>query len=75
MATVRIWRSGERKRATSVSSRGDGRFRVRLPPGTYTVEATAQRASPLPRPPSPLQVQVGRGRFTAITITYDTGIR
>jgi hypothetical protein len=75
IATVRVWRAGQKTRAESVRSRSDGHFRVDLSPGTYTVEATPQGASALPRPPLPLRVQVSRGRFTPITLTYDTGIR
>jgi hypothetical protein len=43
--------------------------------GTYIVQALPEQGSPLPRPPAPERVQVHPGRFTDITITYDTGIR
>ena len=75
VATVRISRSGARARADSVRSGSDGHFSVELSPGAYTVEGTPQPAGPFPRPPRPLQVRVSRGRFTTITLTYDTGIR
>lgn len=75
VATLRIWRSGERTHEQSVRSRSDGRFRVKLPPGTYTVEGASLGASPFPRPPPPTQVHVRPGGFTSITLTYDTGIR
>ncbi|MHB8491118.1 MAG: hypothetical protein ACYDA6_02740 [Solirubrobacteraceae bacterium] len=75
VATLRIRRVGSRAKTTRVRSQSDGRFRVSLPPGTYTVQALPQAGSPLPRPPSPRSVQVRQGHFTAVTITYDTGIR
>jgi hypothetical protein len=75
IATVRVWPSGERARAESVRSSSYGHFSIGLSPGEYTVEGAPQAASPLPRPPRPLQVQVRRARFTTITLTYDTGIR
>jgi hypothetical protein len=39
------------------------------------VHALPQAGSPFPRPPAALTVTVHAGRFTQITITYDTGIR
>jgi hypothetical protein len=53
----------------------DGRFRVDLPPGTYVVQALRREHSPLPRPPARFDVQVRAGRFSHVTVTYDTGIR
>lgn len=74
-ASLRIRRSGSNAPATSVHSAADGRFRVRLAPGSYVVQALPKAGSPFPRPPGPLDVKVKAGRFTHITITYDTGIR
>lgn len=75
VATLRIRRLGSRTAARSVRSASDGRVRVRLAPGAYTVQALPRAGSPFPRPPSPSRVQIRPGRFTVITITYDTGIR
>jgi hypothetical protein len=61
--------------ARSVRSASDGRFHIRLPAGTYTVRALRLGGRVFPRPPAPLRVRVHPGRFTAITISYDTGIR
>jgi len=58
-----------------VHSGTEGRFRVRLTPGTYVVQPLRQGGSPFPRPPGPSTVRVRTGHFTNITITYDTGIR
>ena len=74
-ATLHIRRARSQALYASVRSSADGRFRVRLPPGTYVVGALAYGGSPLPRPPAARRVQVHPGRYTHITITYDTGIR
>ena len=75
VATLRIGPLGNPAAARRVSSRRDGRFRVILPPGTYTVQALPRTGSSFPRPPLPRRVRIRSGHFTAITITYDTGIR
>jgi hypothetical protein len=58
-----------------VGSGTDGRFQIRLDPATYVVRALRQNGSPYPRPPAPFRVRVLIGRFTHITLSYDTGIR
>jgi hypothetical protein len=73
-ATMRVHPRGGRT-AVLVHSGADGRFRVRLAPGTYVVQPLRQGSSPFPRPPAPSTVRVRRGRFTYVTIMYDTGIR
>jgi hypothetical protein len=73
-ATLRIHARG-RRTGVLVHSGTDGRFRVRLAPGTYVVQPLPQGRSPLPRPPAPSTARVRAGQFTNITITYDTGIR
>ena len=50
----------------------EGRFRVELPPGTYTL--VPQAPGKLPRA-GELTIQVTRDQFTPVTITYDSGIR
>jgi hypothetical protein len=74
-ARLRIQRAGGHTRAKTVQAGSDGRFRVSLLPGTYTVRALRLGDSLLPRPPGPVRVQVRTGRFTTITVTYDSGIR
>jgi hypothetical protein len=75
VATLLITPVGGSGSTKGVDSAGDGRFRVGLRAGTYTVTALSEGRSPLPRPPSPRRVDVRAGRFTTVTITYDTGIR
>ena len=74
-ATLRIRRVGSHGPSTSVHSAADGRFRVRLGPGTYIVQALAPAGVALPRPPPASRVQVHAGRYTFVRIAYDTGIR
>src|SRR5919109_2882572 len=69
-ATLRIRHVRHRRPVITVHSGADGRFRVRLVPGEYEVQALAQPGSPYPRPPRPFDVRVRAGRFTRVTITY-----
>ncbi|MCP9485468.1 MAG: carboxypeptidase-like regulatory domain-containing protein [Gaiellaceae bacterium MAG52_C11] len=50
----------------------DGRFRVSLAPGRYTVATTA---SGFGRSASPVFVLVRSGRYARVTLRIDTGIR
>lgn len=74
-ATLRIRRAGTSGHAMTVRTASNGRFRVALAPGTYVISGQAHSGSPLPRPPGPFHVSVRTGRYTAVTITYDSGIR
>jgi len=73
--TIRISAVGRRAPVEVVHSGSDGRFRVRLPAGSYEVSPQRRAGSPYPRPPAPFRVRVSRGRFTYSTVYYDTGIR
>lgn len=53
------------------SSGPDGRFRVSVGPGDYTLSATASGAMSC----DPQDVTVEGGRFTEVTVQCDTGIR
>ncbi len=56
-----------------ISSGGDGKFQVDLPPGEYVVTpATGQDTYPIAQPVS---VTVGPGAYADVEINYDTGIR
>ncbi len=56
----------------SARSDGEGRFRVDLPPGDYTVEPILRGVFPSG---APTEVTVRPGRYTAVTIRLDSGIR
>jgi hypothetical protein len=74
-ARVRITRSRPHSRSLVVKSGSNGRFKVALAPGTYVVQGLKRGNAFYPRPPSAQRVTVTRGHYTAVTITYDTGIR
>ncbi|MFI5977685.1 hypothetical protein [Streptomyces sp. NPDC051452] len=52
----------------------DGHFRLSLPPGTYTVRPANLTGAVAPIA-QPVTVTVSDGRFTAIVIHFDSGIR
>ena len=74
-ASMRIRPAGKRSPVETVRSAANGRFSVRLAPGLYALRPLARPGSPFPRPPEPSKVRVRAGRYTHVTITYDTGIR
>lgn len=70
-AQIVVFRSRDRHRVTSFRSGAEGRFRIDLAPGRYMLAA----AKPgLPRL-TPVYATVHAGRFTNLTLVFDTGIR
>jgi len=59
---------------TRFHSGADGRFKVDLAPGTYTLVGLTVGSSFLPRP-IPTSIIVTQGAYTAVTVQYDSGIR
>ncbi len=59
-------------RLARVRSGADGRFRLGLEPGLYTLHP--EPGDPLPRT-ADQQVRVAGGAWVSVTVTYDTGIR
>lgn len=59
---------------TRVESDAEGRFRVTLAPGTYTLHPQTDPKSIYPRS-GDQSVTVVAGQFTPVTIYFDTGIR
>ncbi|TFG65295.1 MAG: hypothetical protein E4H28_04375 [Gemmatimonadales bacterium] len=55
-----------------VQSGEDGRFRVGLPSGAYILDP--ESGTPFPTA-SEMEVDVGDGVFTDVTVNFDTGIR
>jgi hypothetical protein len=74
-ARVRITRQGPRSHTLIVETDSKGHFRVRLAPGIYVVQGLPRSGSSFPRPPASQRVTVSRGHYTAVTLSYDTGIR
>lgn len=71
-ARVIVTRGGDT--VATLQTTGDGRGRIPLAPGTYTVSGEAS-TRPFPRPSAPQQVTVSDGRFVAVQFLFDTGIR
>ncbi len=64
---------GESAVVTRVTSGGDGRFSVDLPPGEYVLTPeTGPDSYPIAQPQS---VVVVAGQYNEVQINYDTGIR
>jgi hypothetical protein len=51
----------------------EGRFRIPLDPGTYVLDVEVPGGGPPTSTPQPVRVE--DGRFTAVTLQVDTGIR
>jgi hypothetical protein len=57
----------------AVDTGADGRFRIALSPGVYTIKATAMPAG-ITRPAT-TTVTVVAGRYASLTLELDSGIR
>jgi hypothetical protein len=64
---------GSGREVTRFTTGGDGRFRVSLAPGRYTL--VQPPSPPMPRLLEPVPVTVTAGRYTSIQLDFDTGIR
>ena len=73
VAATIVVRDASGKEVASVRSGSNGTFEIRLAPGTYVLNGI--RSVGLHRVAKPTTVTVLQGRFTAVTITFDTGIR
>jgi hypothetical protein len=71
-ATV-VVKEGTGREVARFTSGNDGSYRVPMAPGTYTLSQPAgtQRLPEL----KPVPVTVVAGRYTALDLTFDTGIR
>ena len=72
-ATIVIKDSDGAERARA-NSGDDGRFRVALPPGAYTLAPQSPDGAQLPYA-SEQPVEVLASEYTSVTIAYDSGIR
>ena len=73
-AATLLIRDSQGRELCSVASGEDGRFQVALPPGSYEMVPLAGGGSGLPFAAAQW-VTVAFGQYTAVTITYDSGIR
>jgi hypothetical protein len=73
-AGIRIVNSDTGKAVRTVHSGSDGRFRVALSPGDYTLEPVSQGEGGLPYG-KPVDVTVRPNEYVHVTVAFDSGIR
>jgi hypothetical protein len=71
--TLVVVTAGERREVARLKTGSDGRFRVSLPPGQYIVKPQTEGRR-WPRG-GEQEVTVTSGKFSQVTITFDSGIR
>jgi hypothetical protein len=74
LAATIVVRDGNGAEVTRFHSGADGRFKVNLAPGSYTLLGLTVGSSFLPRP-IPTSVTVTQGTCASVTVQYDSGIR
>jgi hypothetical protein len=74
LAATVVVRDGTGAEVARFHSGADGRFKVDLGPGTYTLVGLTIGSSGLPRP-IPTSATVTQGTYTSVNIEYDSGIR
>lgn len=72
-ATLEIHEQASDKLVTTVSSGADGRFEVRLAPGTYRIVPQVAEVLPIAAPVD--DIVVAAGQFTEVQVDFDSGIR
>jgi hypothetical protein len=65
---------GQGREVTRTKSGDDGRFRLALAPGSYTLVPQSPNGSSMPHANSQ-QVDVRDGAYTHVDVQYDSGIR
>lgn len=74
LAATVVVRDGAGHEVARAHSGADGRFKVDVAPGRYTVVGLTIGSSILPRP-IPTTVTVTTGSYTTVNVEYDSGIR
>ena len=73
-ARLKITRAGSDEAVVTVNSGEDGRFRIALAPGAYTLQPENLAGTPLPIA-QPIDVRVIASRFTTVEVPFDSGVR
>ncbi|MET8762901.1 hypothetical protein [Lentzea sp. NPDC004782] len=73
-ARLKVTRAGSDEAVATVTSGEDGRFRIALAPGDYTLHPANLAGTPLPIA-QPVPVHVDANRFTTVEVAFDSGIR
>jgi len=74
VAQVKVVNTSGRPVGNTIRSDAAGRFRVALAPGAYKLIPLNPRPN-VPPAASPVSVKVVAGRYSIVTVRYDTGIR
>ena len=74
-ASIEIRGQDNRGDHLTVRSGKDGRFRVKLAPGKYKLTPISPNPGAPPHAQAPQSVTVEAGRYTHVTVRYDSGIR
>ena len=74
-ASIEIQGQDDQDNKRRIRSGKDGRFRIDLAPGKYKLTPMAPNPGAPPRAPAPQSVTVESGKYTQVTIKYDSGIR
>lgn len=73
-ARLEVTRAGSDEAVVAVNSGDDGRFRIALEPGDYTLHPANLAGTPLPIA-QPIDVHVVANRFTTVEVPFDSGVR
>jgi hypothetical protein len=74
-ASIEIQDQNSQGNRLTIRSGKDGRFRVKLAPGKYKLTPAAPNPGAPPHAPAPQSVTVESGKYTQVSIRYDSGIR
>jgi hypothetical protein len=73
-AKLKVTRAGSDETVVTVTSGEDGRFRIALAPGDYTLHPANLAGTPLPIA-QPVDVHVAANRFATVEVSFDSGVR
>jgi hypothetical protein len=73
-AKITVVKDSDQSVVTTVQSGEDGRYRIPLAPGSYTLHADNLTGNFLPRGIS-TRLRVDQGRFETVVLMFDSGIR
>ena len=73
--TLAVLSTSEGREVARVQTGPDGRFRVSLPPGEYTIGQPLDQQSRRFGRVEEQTVKVSPGQFTTVTIRFDSGMR
>ena len=73
-AHLAVTAAGSSRVVASVDTGADGRFRIVLAPGAYTLTPTNTSGAPMPTA-YPISFEVHEREFTTLTVKFDSGVR